>query len=152
MHVALSAAILCGFHNATSFAMPVACSAAMQCWFYNAIIGYACCPFCGNSVLVPRCDVIRHDPLRGNPALVPICDFSRHACCALDAISLAMPVALPAEFLCVFVGTFFSCTASRCRAALGSQSVRPLPGPLLFGCRFVCIEPLCSSASVGISA
>jgi len=69
------------------------------------ILGYAWCPFCGNSVLVPRCDFIRHDPLRGNPALVPVCEFIRHACGplygngALGAISFALPVALSAAIL-----------------------------------------------------
>ena len=74
----------------------------------SVILGYACCPFCGNSVLVPRCDFIRHDPLRGNPALVPVCEFIRHACgplCGngtLGAISFALPVALSATILCGF--------------------------------------------------
>jgi len=72
------------------------------------ILGYACCPFCSNSVLVQRCDFIRHDPLRGNPALVPVCEFIRHACgrlCgigALGAISFALPVSLLAAILCGF--------------------------------------------------
>ena len=70
----------------------------------SVILGYAWCPFRGNSVLVPRCDCIRHDPLRGTP----VCEFIRHACgslCgngALAAISFALPVAFLAAILCGF--------------------------------------------------
>ena len=83
----------------------------------SVILGYACCPFCGNSVLFPRCDFIRHDPLRGNPALVPVCEFIRHACgplCgngALGAISFALPVALSAAILVRVSQCSFVCSA-----------------------------------------
>ena len=83
----------------------------------SVILGYACCPFCGNSVLVPPCDFIRHDPLRGNPALVPVCEFIRHACgplCgngALGAISFALPVALSAAILVRVSQCSFVCSA-----------------------------------------
>ena len=127
----------------------------------SVILGYACCPFCGNSVLVPRCDFIRQDPLRVNPALVaplrggpalaPVCDFHspchslpsrRKSCAGLRVLVFRAPLraAIHAGFFSAF------------RAVLGSQSVRPLPGLSYSGVGWVCIEPLRCSASVGISA
>ena len=148
---------LCGFHNATSFAMPVAFSAALQRWSHNAIIGYACCLFCGNSCL-------SHDAISFAMTLSASIQRLLPLSAAVQrllpyAISLAMPVALSAalellmrlsfaalsaKILCGFAGPCFSCTASRghsCRIFLGIPRCAGIPvspaltWPFLFGCR-----------------
>ena len=165
---------LCGFHNAASFALPVAFSAALQRWSHNAIIGYACCLFCGNSCLSHDAISFARTRSASIQRLLPLSAAVQRL--LRYAISLAMPVALSAalellmrfhslpsrrkscEGLRVLVfraplraaihAGFFSAF----RAVLGSQSVRPLPGLSYSGVGWVCIEPLRCSASVGISA
>jgi len=148
---------LCGFHNAASFALPVAFSAALQRWSHNAIIGYACCLFCGNSCLSHDAISFARTRSASIQRLLPLSAavqrlllyaiFTRHACCplgsigALDAISFA---ALSAKILCGLAGPCFSCTASRghsCRIFLGIPRCAGIPvspaltWPFLFGCR-----------------
>jgi hypothetical protein len=129
---------LYGFHNATSFALPVAFSAALQRWSHNAIIGYACCLFCGNSCLSHDAISFARTRSASIQRLLPLSAavqrlllyaiFTRHACCplgsigALDAISFA---ALSAKILCGFAGLCFSCTASRGQFLAGQLCLAP---------------------------
>ena len=139
---------LCGFHNATSFALPVAFSAALQRWSHNAIIGYACCLFCGNSCLSHDAISFARTRSASIQRLLPLSAAVQRL--LRYAISLAMPVALSAalELLMRFhslPSRRKSCAGLRVlvfraplraaihagffsafRAVLGSQSVRPL--------------------------
>ena len=148
---------LCGFHNATSFALPVAFSAALQRWSHNAIIGYACCLFCGNSCLSHDAISFARTRSASIQRLLPLSAAVQRL--LLYAISLAMPVALSAalELLMRFHSLpsrrkscaglrvlVFSCTASRghsCRIFLGIPRRAGIPvspaltWPFLFGCR-----------------
>ena len=116
---------LCGFHNAASFALPVAFSAALQRWSHNAIIGYACCLFCGNSCLSHDAISFARTRSASIQRLLPLSAavqrlllyaiFTRHACCPLGSIG-----ALDATFI---------------RCSLGENPVR-VCGSLFFVHRF----------------